>query len=616
MAYWNDVWKIINGENTSVRRDNDSGKTVIRDSIGFKELSEQKQTQVNNIISNEQKKRTIRNVGVLDSLDDVKKKSAHLIPLIINNYKTDKPLTQTVQDAIMNMPTMTGVLGQDPSTVNAVVPNLWLSPGEAASIYSQKGIPEMIIRKKSQSILLNGVKIKNPRLSAAQLDAVQEDMMKNGLANKIADCVRDSLVYGGALLFPMFKKDTPVSMNLPVEALMRYGIVGKGCIDWMVALDRWNTVHIPNWNPTSKDFLYPQRYYIPFLGCDVSGQRCARIVTAPQAGYWGVLMTLGWGISDIPGWLPSIFNYYNVMQAVPTMIAQMSILARTINVDGIAAMESGLVLEELVRQNTMHMRELSPNNPVTMDVIGSIQAIQRDFKEVPNLIRLIRQDAAARAGIPEELFWSSERGAFASGDSTEGALEKQWESVKYIHRDVAFQLKNVAMLEVVNALGIGREVLSALPYTTIEFDNPIVANAEIRAKIAESLGKCAFDLVAAGIPADAAMQIVSSYGDDEFSVRSDLLEELKERQKLIDDREEEKHDRDMELLDAQIDLTNEQADHVGDPAAGGGGIGAGGKKVGGEKGYSRMEQHKKERTRGTASRREGLQKAASKKVGV
>jgi hypothetical protein len=616
MAYWNDVWKIINGENTSVYRDNGNGRTVVRDSTSFKELSEQKQTQVNNIISNEQKKRTIRNVGALDSVADVKEKSARLVPLIINNYKTDKPLTQTVQDAIMNMSTMTGVSGQDPSMVNAVVPNLWLSPGEAAAIYSQKGIPEMIIRKKSQSILLNGVKIKNSRLSAAQLDAVQEDMVKNGLANKIADCLRDSLVYGGALMFPMFKKDTPVSMNLPVEALMRYGIVGKGCIDWVVALDRWNTVHIPNWNPTSKDFLYPQRYYIPFLGCDVSGQRCARIVTAPQAGYWGVLMTLGWGISDIPGWLPSIFNYYNVMQAVPTMIAQMSILARTINVDGIAAMESGLVLEELVRQNTMHMRELSPNNPVTMDVIGSIQAIQRDFKEVPNLIRLIRQDAAARAGIPEELFWSSERGAFASGDSTEGALEKQWESVKYIHKDVAFQLKNIAMLEVINALGIGREVLSALPYTTIEFDNPIVANAEIRANIAESLGKCAFDLVAAGIPADAAMQIVSSYGDDEFSVRSDLLEELKKRQKVIDDREEDKHDREMELLDAQIDLTNEQADHVGDPAAGVGGIGAGGKKAGSEKGYSRMEQHKKERTRGTASRREGLQKANAKKAGT
>jgi hypothetical protein len=616
MAYWNDVWKIINGEHTSVYRDDTTGRTMVNDTTNFKALNERKQQRVNDIVCNEQKTRTLRNVKTLVSYDEVKQRSAALIPLVVNNYKTDKPLTRSVQDAIMNMPTMTGVPGQDPSTVNWVAPNLWLSPGEAASIYSQQGIPGMIIRKKSQSVLLNGVKIKNPRLSASQIDTIQEDMIRNGLPNKIADCLRDSLVYGGALLFPMFKKDTPISMNLPVEALMRYGIVGKGCIDWMVSLDRWNTVHIPNWNPTAKDFLFPQQYYVPFLGCDVSGQRCARIVTAPQAGYWGVLMTMGWGISDIPGWLPSILNYHNVMQAIPTMIAQMSILARTINVDGIVAMEGGLMLEELIRQNTVRVRELSVNNPITMDVIGTIQAIQRDFKEVPNLVRLIRQDAAARAGIPEELFWSSERGAFASGDSTEGALEKQWESVKYIHRDAAFQLKNIAMLEVVNALGIGREVLSALPYTTIEFDNPIVANAEIRAKIAESLGKCAFDLVAAGIPADAAMQIVSSYGDDEFSVRSDLLDDLKKRQEQIDTREKEKHDREMELLEAQVELMNEQADHVGDPAAGTGGAKPAGKKPVASDGYSRLEQHKKERTRGTASRREGLQKANAKKVGL
>jgi hypothetical protein len=471
----------------------------------------------------------------------------------------------------------------------------------------------MIIRKKSHSVLLNGVKIKNPRLEAGQLDTIQEDMVKNGLANKIADCLRDSLVYGGALLFPIFKKDTPVTMNLPVEALIRYGIVGKGCVDWMVSLDRWNTVHIPNWNPTAKDFLYPRQYYVPFLGCDVSGQRCARIITAPQAGYWGTLMTMGWGISDIPGWIGSVYNYYNVMSTIPTMINQMSILARTINVDGITVMESGLVLEELVKRNTTIVREASVNNPITMDVIGTLQAIQRDFKEVPNLVRLIRQDLSARGGIPEELLFSSERGAFASGDSTEGAMEKQWENVKYIHRDVAFQLKNIAMLEVVNALGIGRDILSALPYTTMEFDNPIVANAEIRASIAESLGKCAFDLIASGLPADAAMQIVSSYGDDEFSVRADLQDDLKKRQAIIDEREKEKHEKDMELLEAQIELTNEQADHVGDPVAGAGGAKPVGKKPGGGEGYSRLEQRKHEKTRGTASRREGLQKAAAKK---
>jgi hypothetical protein len=409
-----------------------------------------------------------------------------------------------------------------------------------------------------------------------------------------------------------------MTMHLPIETLLKYGIIGKGCIDWMVSLDRWNCVHIPNWNPVSRDFLYPKQYYIPFLGTHVAGDRCARIVTAPQVGYWAVLMTLGWGISDIPGWIESVYNYHNVMAAIPNMINQMSILVRTFNVDGILATEGSNILEDIDLVNTVKFREVSQNNFISADVIGEIKAIQRDFKEVPNLVRLIRQDVGGKANIPEELLWSSDRGAFSSGDPTEGAQEKQWESIKYIHRDVAFQLKNVAMLEVINALGKDRDVLSALPYTTIEFDNPVIANAEARAEIAEHLGKTALDLTASGIPSDAVMEIVSSYGDDEFSVRSDLLEDLKKRQEILDGREEEKHEKTMELLDAQIEQTREQAEHMGDaPAGSGSGGGSKGKILtsssGGE-GYTRLEQKKHEKSRGTAARRESLQRNSGKEA--
>jgi hypothetical protein len=381
-------------------------------------------------------------------------------------------------------------------------------------------------------------------------------------------------------------------------------------------LDRWNCVHIPNWNPTSEDFLYPSYYYIPFLGTHVSGERCSRVITGQQYGYWAVLMTLGWGISDIPGWIESVYNYYNVMAAIPTMIAQMSVVVRSLNVEGILATEGSNILDDVDLENTVKVRESSVNNPIDLDVIGELKAIQRDFKEVPNLVRLIRQDVGGRATIPEELLWSSERGAFSSGDPTEGAQEKQWESIKYQHRDAAFQLRNMAMIEVINALGKGRDVLSALPYTTIEFDNPVIANAEARSEIATNLGETMVNLTAAGIPVDAGMEIVSSYGDDEFSVRSDLIDDLKKRQAEIDRREREKHDKDMELLQAQIDLANEQAKHVGDAPAGGD-SGRKGKILtsssGGE-GYSRLDQKKHEKTRGTAARRESLQRRENKKV--
>jgi hypothetical protein len=440
-------------------------------------------------------------------------------------------------------------------------------------------------------------------------------MVKNGLAGKIAEAIIQSLRYGGALLFPMFRRDSPLSMGLPVEALLRYGIAGKGCISWMVALDRWNCVHIPDWNPAAQDFLCPKQYYIPFLGTHVSGERCARIVTGQQYGYWAVLMTLGWGISDIPGWIESVYNYYNVMAAIPTMIAQMSVVVRSMNVDGVLATEGSNIMHDIDLENTVVVRESSVNNPIDLDVIGELKAIQRDFKEVPNLVRLIRQDVGGRANIPEELLWSSERGAFSSGDPTEGAQEKQWESIKYLHRDVACQLKPVAMLEVINALGKGRDVLSALPYTTIEFDNPVVANAETRSKILANTSEAIFNIVSATLPLDAAARAISENSDDEFKMPADVMESLKERQAEIDRREKEKYEKEMALLDAEIALTNEQAENAGMISAGGGGKGKILTSSSGGKGYSRLEQKKHEKSRGTVARRESLQRMQGKKAG-
>jgi hypothetical protein len=616
MALWRDIWRIINRSRTSTYYANTAVR--VRSLDGFKALPLSKQEEINLFIENEQRIAAGRYCKALDTLNDVKKRSAALIPLIINNYRTSRPLTASVRDAISNMPTMLNVQGQDPSTMNAVTPNLYLSPQEAVAIYSQQGLPATIINKKGKSPLLNGVRIKNPYLTPKQRDIVRDDMVKNGLANKIVEALMQSLVYGGALLFPMFKHDNPLTMSLPIEALLRYGIVGKGCIDWMVALDRWNCVHIPNWNPASKDFLYPKHYYVPFLGSHVSGERCARIVTAPQYGYWAVMMTLGWGVSDIPGWIEAVYNYHNVMAAIPTMIAQMSILVRTLNVDQILATNGWDILENIDLETTRKIREASPNNPINMDLIGDIKSVERDFKEVPALVRLIRQDLGGRSDIPEELLFSSERGAFSSGDTTEGALEKQWEPQKYIHRDVAHQLKNVAMLEVVNALGKDREVLSALPYTTIEFDNPLVANAEVRSKILANTGKAMLDISATGLPLDAAVRSISENSDDEFKVPADIMEELRVRQAETDRREAEKHEKEMALLDAQIDLAKEQAKHAGDALSGGGFSGGKGKILAsssGGHGYSRLDQKKHEKTRGTAATREGLQRREGKKLG-
>jgi len=245
------------------------------------------------------------------------------------------------------------------------------------------------------------------------------------------------------------------------------------------------------------------------------------------------------------------------------------------------------------------------NNPIFMDIIGDLKAVDRDFAQVPELTRLTRQDVASKAGIPEELFWSSERGAFSSGDQTEGALERQWESVKYIHRDVAYQCRPTAMLEIINALGKDYDVIKALPYTTIEFDNPITANAESKSKIIANLAQAVFDLRASGVPTDIALEIVAPYGDDHYATRSDVMKRVGEIQAVEDKKNKEEHDKNMEMLTVQIENAKKGVTTGGSASS---------SPVKKSSGYTRLEQHEKEKTRGPGARKEGLQKAQGKKV--
>ena len=630
MAYFDDVWCVINGTKSSTTR-GEQDETCVRDTVSFKGLPFTAQNAVNDCLEVELKTRAANYFkkigGELASVKDVKEYAMNLIPLIINNYKSSSPLTSSVQDSIMRSPalgyggiggidnprTMTGVMGQDPSMAARVTPNVWISPYEAAAIYSQKGIPETIINKKGKSILLNGLTVKNPRLKPEQIDRIYDAMIRTGFINKVVEAVIASLTYAGALMYPMYERDNPATMHLPVHLLAKYGIVGKGKIRRWVVLDRWNTVHIPKWDPTAEDFLHPRKYYIPFLGADVSGERCARIVTGPQPGYYGTMLTMGWGLSDIPGWISSVFNYYNVMDAIPAMIRQMSIIIRTFEVEAPLATEGLNMLKEINFRDTIHVREASENNIISMDVIGKIQAIQRDFKEVPALVRLVRQDLGGRADIAEELLFSSERGAFASGDTTEGAMAKLWENNKYIHKDVAAQLRNPLQLMVIDALGLDREVIAALPYTTIEFDNPVMTDAAEKAEYFNRMFQGVFDASSSQMPLHLAVQMASEVGGKDFPVDSELMEELKRLQERLDAQADEKHRKEIELLEAQIEQTREQTEHIGDVGLAGGGSSAPAGKKG--NGYTRQEQRAHERTRGTNARRESQQKAQGRKTG-
>jgi hypothetical protein len=583
-----DIWSLILAENVS---------SVVKDSRiqinsrSFQPLSAQTLAHINAKIENEMKIQwangSRKMAKDLVTYDDLRKKANSFGHMVTTNYKTRKDLLQTADSIIQRdvAPSLNGFMTGTQFGTNS---NIWIGPSDAALIYSGKGIPELIIEKKSYSPLLNGIKIKNTKLEPKELDKVADDAIKYQFDMRIAETIRDSLVFGGSLFFPMFKNDSPQTTFMSIEQLIKYGVLGKNSIDRFVTLDRWNVVFTPDWNPLSSTFQKPASYFIPFLGSVVNGQRCSRVITAPAAGYWGTLMTLGWGVSDIPGWIESVLNYDAVMQAIPFMIKQMSLLARTFDTSGMSAMEGAALLDIVAESNTIRNRETGPDSIVNIDTIGDLKAISRDFTRVPELVRLLRQDVGARARYPEELIWSSERGAFSSGDSSDSAFEKQTENVRYTHLKVAKQLKEVVMIFIINTLGTSDRVLKALPYTTIEFDNPKLSNAKDRSEIAAKTMKGIFDGVASGITVPIAVNIAQQLADNEFSLTSELMAQLMERQRQTDEYTNKKRELELELLQKQIDAT------VGIPGA----VASSSSSSGEKKGHSysdRLEQKSHEK---------------------
>lgn len=629
-----------------------NGKTAVTDSSTFKGMKlsalEEAQDLVEKAIRADTVTQANKSGIVLDTVKSVSERAQANIGLVMDlmksNKKVDaKEMHQTaIRDSIINGRWNNNNLA-DPSKANLALPNIYISPWEANSLYSQKGLFETIINKKSKSILLNGCVIENSHLSQPKMDKVNENAeVKHNFKNILCDSTLTSLVYGGGLTFPLFKRDTPVTTALNLEALLKLGILKKDCIDYFVQLDRWNTFIIPPYNPTQKDFLRPDVYTIPFLGSDVYHGRCARIVTAKQAGYWGQVINQGWGISDLCGYLQSGMNYKVAVQSIPLMIQQMSILARVVNVDAMLATEGINAMDALVEDGTIRTREASPDNPVTMDVLGDIKSIDRNFGQVPELLRLLRQDVASDATLPEPLLWSSEKGNFASGDDTQGNLFKQNESIQMIHKELEAQFKQLAKIMIIDALGTDKEVLEALPYTQIHFDQPVIANALERAQIGKYHSETVFNLVSAQLPVDTAVQMADKNVSVDMRTTADILDKLKEIQARNDKNDEERVKLELEQKKADIKQTKTQAEATEESVKvqkATAGVATGGKKKGSneeektkgkspaeeqrekalsdkeEKNYSKLEQRQHEKTRiGSTRRSEKLAKAKNKSV--
>lgn len=423
-----------------------------------------------------------------------------------------------VKDSFDNPITGIGVWGQDPGRMNFARPPVMMAPMEASAFYSNGGIPQIIIDKKAKGVLLNGYSFEGEGWSVDETKILHDYSEKLGTSEALVNTLRDALMHGGAFLYPAFRKDTPLSTPMSIDDLLRSGILAQNCIDHWAEADRWNTVLVPNWDITARDYLYPRTLYVPIGGVEVATARAA-VVRPRMLDYWGMIRQIGWTTSDFEGWIRPLLGYEIIIAAIPIMAQQMSLLVHTIPLDGIIAQDGVKAAQKFIAENVQAMRSWSMVNPQTVNSFGELKAIERHYEGFNDLIGISRQHVSASCGIPESVLFPAAPTGLADSRG-EDVLLKQSETIKLVQESIKPQLNPIARIlaiscfgpAYVDAKGVG--IMQKLQNIHFSFETPVVRTAEQQADAGQKFAAMIQSLTTAEVPLDMAYETAKLFFPD------------------------------------------------------------------------------------------------------
>lgn len=517
--------------------------------------------------------------GVLDSLDPVylrQDEIAKIKNLMFDKIRTNlvndavsfqsldeaiqsvRKFSNLVKDAFYNPMTGVGVKGIDPGMWDMATIPVSMSPNEATSYYSSGGLPQIIIDKKAKGALLNGYHFECDVMSEADRNKLKEYAQSINFDAALEMATRDGLIYGGAALYPHFKKDDPDTYCLPLNALLDKGIIDKNCIDYFVTVDRWNMIIIPSYNITARDYLNPDTFYIPIGGIRIASKRCA-MIKPKKLPYWGALRQLGWGASDFEGYIRSILAYKIIIASVPIMAQQMSLLVHEIPLDGIIAQNGPDAADEFAERNNERMRQWSMLNPVTINSFGKLTAINRSFENYDGLIMSLRQDVAANSGIPESVLFHTLSKGFS--DNTEEITLKQSETIKNINNSIQPALQPIVKILVYSCFGKDSDQAKISDRVRLSFESPTVITNEEKGKLLEKFSNGVNMITQSGADLADAVEIAKCF-IPEMNIPEDVMNRLKKIENPLR-REQEKED--SGFVEEENDNPFEETDENGEP---------------------------------------------------
>lgn len=424
-------------------------------------------------------------------------------------------------DTLINQKTGIGTMLDPTVYTHSQIP-VMMGPWEGSSVYAPGGLPAAIIDKKARAMVLHGATFKSENKDFWDNDKVEmleEAAAITGFNDAINDASADSFIYGGSILYPVFKRDTIGSYMRPLDRMN----LQKDCIRRWVNTDRWNVVTVPSYIVTAKDYLRPDTIYIPQSALEISTTRMAMIKPKPVP-YWIALYNIGWAPSDMSGWLRSYYGYEITCQSIPVMAQQMSLILYKMPLDALNATIGPNKVKELMQINEEKMSEWSALSPKAVNMVGDVEVVDRTYSGFDQFIGAMKSDLAAQCGIPEPSLWHTPNKGFS--DNTTESLLKQSETLQMSQKFLERSMGPCTDALIAHVFGQDSEEYRRRKEIKMIFNKPIISTEKDLAEVGARFAASVSSFTQAGVSPDIAIKLSSQFFPT-VKITEEMLKEAK-----------------------------------------------------------------------------------------
>lgn len=409
-------------------------------------------------------------------------------------------------DQLINQKTGVGTMLDPAVYTHSQIP-VMMGPYEGSSAYAPGGLPAIIIDKKARAMVMHGATFKSEDKKfwdSDKVELLEEAAVTTGFNDAINDASADAFIYGGSVLYPVFKTDSISSYKRELDNMH----LQKECIDRWVNTDRWNTVVVPSYIVTAKDYLRPKTIYIPQSALEINTSRMAMIKPKPVP-YWIALYNIGWAPSDMSGWLRSYYGYEITMQSIPVMAQQMSLILYRMPLDALNATIGPDKVKELMKINEENMSQWSTLSPKAVNMVGEVEVVDRTYSGFEQFVGAMKSDLAAQCGIPEPSLWHTPNKGFS--DNTTESLLKQSETLQMSQKFLERSMTPCTNALIAHVFGQDSQEWEHRHDIRMIFNKPIISTEKDLAEVGARFAASVSSFTQAGISPDIAIDLSSQF---------------------------------------------------------------------------------------------------------